>query len=463
MPAKPPGKDRFDGGIPTDNERYEVVSKARALIIWLAAYGSRIVMVLLLLTVAGAIFGSLPRTHLTVEAGTDGGLFDAMAETLREDLAPYGVKVNIINRADSKNIIEDIADSSSVVDAGFVASDIPAQLNPLVRQAGTVMYSPVYLVAAKDSDIRSVADIAGQSISLYPKDSAAWAVCEYILRSYGVDLVDEMSSYGNGLKVLENTATGVTDAGCLIDVPAGSSITYAGDSLALLAQPGLRFLEIQEAQAIEANEDFIVASKIEAGTFELFPNVTPSKTIQTNAALITFVAKENLPRELVTIIAESFRLQYGNGTAVNPAGELPSTQLSSVAAFEGAQDVIENGLPWLYRNASFPVAAFLDKFLSSYGLFLTTIFLVLAILDNIGFSKPWHLVRQSRQPRMRLIAQSVAERQRANGTLSRSDERKLAAVERWIRSQNKGIDEVEDLVNQVVSQSRSSSRKKSPK
>ena len=69
------------------------------------------------------------------EAGTDGGLFDAMAETLREDLEPYGVTVDIVNRPDSKNIIEDIANSSSVVDAGFVASDIPAQLNPLVRQA----------------------------------------------------------------------------------------------------------------------------------------------------------------------------------------------------------------------------------------------------------------------------------------------------------------------------------------
>jgi TRAP-type uncharacterized transport system substrate-binding protein len=439
------------------NGRHEVVSKSRRLISWLAAYGFVIVMAILVVTVAGAVIGSLPRTHLTIEAGTDGGLFDAMAETLREDLEPYGVKVDIVNRPDSKNIIEDIANSSSVVDAGFVASDIPAQLNPLVRQAGTVMFSPVYLVAAKDSGISSVADIAGQSISLYPKDSAAWAVCEYILRSYGVDLVDELSSYGNGLKVLENTATGVTDAGCLIDVPAGSSITYAGDSLALLAQPGLRFLEIQEAQAIEANEDFLVASKIEAGTFELFPDVIPSTTIQTNAALITFVAKENLPRELVTIIAESFRLQYGNGTAVNPAGELPSTQLSSVAAFEGAQNVIENGLPWLYRNASFPIAAFLDNFLSSYGLFLTTVFLVLAILDNIGFAKPMHLVRRSRQPRMRLMAMGVAERLRKNGSLSRSDQRKLAIVERWIKSQNQGIDEVEALVDEVTSFSASPS------
>jgi hypothetical protein len=106
-------------------------------------------MVILVVTVAGAVIGSLPRTHLTIEAGTDGGLFDAMAETLREDLEPYGVKVDIVNRPDSKNIIEDIANSSSVVDAGFVASDIPAQLNPLVRQAGTVMFSPVYLVAGK--------------------------------------------------------------------------------------------------------------------------------------------------------------------------------------------------------------------------------------------------------------------------------------------------------------------------
>jgi hypothetical protein len=413
-------------------------------------------MVLLVIGVAGAVVGSLPRNHLTVEAGTKGGLFDAMAESLKADLEPYGVTVDIVNRADSKNIVEDIVNPSSPVDGGFVASEIPQQWNPLVRQAGTVMYSPVYIVAGSNSGIDSITGIAGHSISLYPKDSAAWSVCKYVLNSYGVSVVDATTSYGNGLTVLENVATGVSDAGCLLDVPAGSTINYAGDSLKMLARPGLRFLEIQQAQALEAKEDFLVASQIEAGTFELFPNVIPADTVDTNAALVTFVAKENLPRELVTLIAQSFRGQYGNGTAVNAAGELPSTQLSSVAAFDGVQDVFQNGLPWLYRNAPFPLAAFLDKFLSTYGLFLTTLFLVLAVTDNIGLVKPWHLVRRSRQPRMRLIAQTIAERVEKTGVLTKGDRRKLEAVDRWIKSQNVGLGEVEELLRRVESRAATS-------
>lgn len=432
------------------------MSRRKWLIVWFAVYGVRVATVMLLIAVAGAVLASLPRHHLTVEAGTDGGLFDAMAETLREDLKPFGVTVDIVNRPDSKNIIGDIADSSSVVDAGFVASEIPEGYKNVVRQAGTVMYSPVYLVTGANSGINTVSDIAGHSISLYPKESAAWSVCEFILRSHGVELVEEMASYGNGLKVLENTATGVTDAGCLIDVPAGSSIKYAGDSLKMLADPRLRFIEITEAQAIEVSEDFLVASQIDKGTFEIFPNVIPSANVETNAALVTFVSKEGLPRELVTLIAQSFRLQYGNGTGANAPGDLPSTEFSSIVAFDGAQDVFENGLPWLYRNAPFAVAAFLDKFLSSYGLILTTLFLVLSVTDNIGFDKPLHFVRRSRPSRMRLIALAIAERFRINGYLSRGDDRKLASIERWIESQNEGLDEIEDLVQKVRSQPASS-------
>jgi TRAP-type uncharacterized transport system substrate-binding protein len=427
------------------------VAKSRRIVVWLAAYGVRIAMVILLVAVGGAVLGSLPTTHVTIEAGTKGGLFDAMVESLSADLKPYGVTVDIVNRADSKNIIEDIVNKKSPVDAGFVASEIPEQYNNVVRQAGTVMFSPVYLVAGANTDIHSIGDIAGHRISLYPKDSAAWSVCEYVLQRYGVTLSDDSSSYGNGLKVLDNVATGVTEAGCLLDVPAGSSIGYASDSMKKLADVRLRYLEISEAQAIEVDEDFLIASHITAGTFEVFPTVKPAHDLQTNAALVTFVAKENLPRELVTLIAQSFRNEYSHGTAVSAAGELPSAQLSTIPAFDGAADVFQNGLPWLYRNAPFPIAAFLDRFLSTYGLFLTTVFLVLAVTDNLGLVKPWHLVRRSRQPRMRLIAQNIAERLAKNGVLSRSDQRKLAAVERWIKSQNQGLEEVETLVRQVTS------------
>jgi hypothetical protein len=52
---------------------------------------------------------------------------------------------------------------------------------------------------------------------------------------------------------------------------------------------------------------------------------------------------------------------------------------------------------------------------------------------------------------MRLMAMGVAERLQNTGTLSRRDQRKLAIVERWIKSQNQGIDEVEALVEQVTS------------
>lgn len=415
---------------------------------WVFTLLPRVLTVIVGLAIVGAVSTSMPHKKITLEAGTDGGLFDVMSHQLADALAPHGIDVTIINRPDSLEIIDDVADPDSHIDAGFIASDAPKQDYSHVKQIGTVMLAPVYLITHKESDVTDIEHFKNRSISLYPRGSAAWAACDYVLESYGISLSDDLSQYGNGPTIVENVSEGVTDVGCFIDVPSGSALKYAETIVSALSNEHLRFIEIPQAMALQARKDFLRPLTVPSGAFHVFPP-RPSTDISTTGASLTFVAKETLPRELVTVISHALAEEYRGATSANFAGELPATNYMNLPVFTKAKDVYSNGLPWMYERFSFGTASFLDKFINQYGIALTLLFLFLSAADVAGLPLPYELIVGSRPRRMRLMMEAITRRAQQNGQLSRRDRRKVAMFEKWLEKESSGIEDLEDQLSEL--------------
>ncbi|MFM8970557.1 MAG: hypothetical protein ACKOI3_10150 [Actinomycetota bacterium] len=400
------------------------------------------------IAIIGSLYSSIPEKEFTLEAGKEGGLFDVMAHRVADALEPHGIDVDVVNRPDSLKIIDDIVDKTSPVDAGFVASDAPASYYDKISQVGTVMIAPVYLVTHVDSDVRDISAFANRTISLYPVGSAAWAACEYVLGSYDVDIIDANSLYGNGPTIVKNVTERVTDVGCFIDVPAGSSGEYADGIVKELANPNLRFIPIPQAQALQARRDFLRPLTIPSGAFNVFPP-RPSSDITTTGASLTFVAKNSMPRELVTMISHVLSQDYRGSTVANQAGELPAINYMNVPVFEKARDVLSGGLPWMYQRFSFGTAAFIDKFITKYGITLTLLFLILSTVGVFGLPLPYDWVVGSRPRRARMMIETINRRTQQAGRISRRDQRKMAMIERWLEKESFGIDSLEEQLRNV--------------
>lgn len=409
---------------------------------------SRAFTVLVGIAIIGSLYSSIPEKEFTLEAGKEGGLFDVMAHRVADALEPHGIDVDVVNRPDSLKIIDDIVDKTSPVDAGFVASDAPASYYDKISQVGTVMIAPVYLVTHVDSDVRDISAFANRTISLYPVGSAAWAACEYVLGSYDVDIIDANSLYGNGPTIVKNVTERVTDVGCFIDVPAGSSGEYADGIVKELANPNLRFIPIPQAQALQARRDFLRPLTIPSGAFNVFPP-RPSSDITTTGASLTFVAKNSMPRELVTMISHVLSQDYRGSTVANQAGELPAINYMNVPVFEKARDVLSGGLPWMYQRFSFGTAAFIDKFITKYGITLTLLFLILSTVGVFGLPLPYDWVVGSRPRRARMMIETINRRTQQAGRISRRDQRKMAMIERWLEKESFGIDSLEEQLRNV--------------
>ena len=420
----------------------------RERLTWIAPLISRVFTVVVGVAIIGAFYSSAPEKKITLEAGTQGGLFDVMANRLADDLEPHGIKVNIVNRPDSLKIIDDIDDKTSPVDAGFVASDAPTGYYDDVSQVGTVMIAPVYLITHFESDVRDIAGFDKRTISLYPVGSAAWAICEYVLGSYDIELVDANSRYGNGPTIVKNVVDRTTDVGCFVDVPAGATGEYADAIIDELANPDIRFIPIPQAEALQARRDFRRPLTIPSGAFNVFPP-RPSSDIDTTGSSITFVAKNSLPRELVVMIAHALSQDYRSSTVANQAGELPAIDYMGLPVFNKARDIYSGGLPWMYERFSFGTAAFVDKFINRYSITLTLLFLVLSTIGLLGLPRPYTWIVGSRPRRARIMIEAIKRRNQENGRMSRRDERNLALIERWLEKESFGLHSVAEQLRHV--------------
>jgi TRAP-type uncharacterized transport system substrate-binding protein len=416
--------------------------------LWVFTFLPRALTIIVGLAIVGAVSSSMPHTKITLEAGTDGGLFDVMTHQLADELAPHGIDVTIVNRPDSLKIVDDIADPDSPIDAGFIASDAPKEDYQLIKQVGTVMLAPVYLITRNDSNVQDISMFKDRSISLYPVGSAAWAACEYVLGSYEIPIVESQSKYGNGPTIVENVSSGITDVGCFIDVPSGTSLPYADTIMKALSNDKLRFIGIPQAQALQARKDYLRPLTVPSGAFHVYP-ARPATDISTTGASLTFVAKETLPRELVTMIAQVLAEEYRGATTANFAGQLPATNYMNLPVFEKAKDVYSSGLPWMYERFSFGTASFLDKFINQYGIALTLLFLFLSAADVAGLPLPYELIVGSRPKRMRMMIESIERSSKLTGKLSRRDQRKLVTFEKWLEKESSGIEGLEEQLQDM--------------
>jgi len=399
---------------------------------------------LLCLSVFAIIQSLMPQTKITLEAGVKGGLFDAMSRKLAEDLKVHGIDVTIVNRVDSLNLVNAIADNKSAVVGGFIGTDAPEADYEHLKQVGTVMFAPVYLIVQKDSDLEEIVNLQGRRVSLYPVGSANWYACTSIFGDYGLSFGDEKIMFGNSSSIIQDVIDGKSEAGCFVDASPGIRDDIS-NIVNDLANENLRLLSIPQSQAMQVHRKFLSPTVIPSGTFKIFPPL-PDTDIATVSSSVTFVAKKNLSRELITMISYSFTQEYGGSTFWNQNEQLPSTNFIGLDPFERANDVYADGLPWVYQRFPLHVASYLERLAHEYSVFVVFLFALLSIASTFGLPTPSEFIVNTRPWRVRMLLKSIEYETRRSGRISNRDRKRLNRLEKWL---NKESVEIEDIAQQV--------------
>ncbi len=231
----------------------------------------------------------LPR-QITIATARHGGLYHAMGEDLAKainDWSDVPVKVSVTDgSAENRELLKGEGSERpdlAIVQAAFVSAakmDVVAPLHPEM----------VYVIVRRESEVETLRDLAGKSVSLGPVGTGMRQTAVKILEHYGVE-VDE----------LENTELFFTEL--LGDnSPLEAAIATAGLSNShleeVLQSNSFRLIPITDSEAIAMKEPFLRSAVIPRGLFSEGPPV-PNESISTLATPALLVARDDAPKALV--------------------------------------------------------------------------------------------------------------------------------------------------------------------
>lgn len=353
----------------------------------LAIYG------LIVLVIVVGMISSRPPSHLVVEVGPVGGSFYQTALQYQKLLAPRGIQVEIRPKANSLEILPDLANPASGVDVGFEAQDASEYADGRVYGAGAIQMQPLFVFASADLGRRiTLTDLRGRRIVMPPAGSATSDAAVRVFQLY--DLTPENTSFtfmpiADAVKELRS---GHFDAGVFMLAPDNDLVRN------LAHWSGVRLVSISEARAIANHLPFLRPIVLPRGIYDIADGIPPSD-VSMLAGTVEVVMRPGLDPYVIYSLLEAMAAVHRGPTLISTAGTYPTITGSDLDVPPLVQEYYRSGMPWNYRALPPTLAGFIDRYLIYViGLFvLAELYLFSHYLAEVSSALvSWRMARRPR-------------------------------------------------------------------
>lgn len=267
---------------------------------------SRLVLPVVVISVVAAIALGvrLVRTqtrvyHLQLASGSPTGEYYAFSQAYAEVVTRNYPKIDIkvLETNGSQQNMAMLRDGEAQL--ALVQSDTPVE--PPVRAAALLFPEMFHLIARKDTNIISVADLQGKRVALMPEGSGSYALFWPLSHHYGLD---------NAIKAYPMTPTEAHQALLQGQVDAlFQVITLGNPAVQELLQSGeVELLSIDQVDALQLSLPYLEARVIPKGTYD-GARPLPANDLNAVAVNALLVVHESLPdnvvRALTSILYEN--------------------------------------------------------------------------------------------------------------------------------------------------------------
>ena len=147
-----------------------------------------------------------PGPKITMATGGAFGAYDELAETYKDELARFGVELELRETTEGFATLKSLVEGNGEVDAGFVKGGLVGSLqgrlasakardwhdNKLkdLRSVGRMFYEPLWVFTRGDLPIATLRDLEGRKIMVGTRQSGTRRVVTQLLKANGIDAKD---------------------------------------------------------------------------------------------------------------------------------------------------------------------------------------------------------------------------------------------------------------------------------
>lgn len=346
----------------------------RPLAPWLIA-----ILAVVAIILAAALYARPPR-ELTIGTGPEGGSYHQAGLAYQKVLAARGIKVQLRPNPNSLDIVRDVADPQSGIDAGFIAQDVSGSKDADLYEIGQIELQPLFIFASADLGRRSTLDdLRGRKIVMPPSNSATSDAALRLFKLYDITQQNSVFTFEGLADAVKDLRAGKFEAGVFM-LAAENPVVRE-----LAADSSLHLMHVTEVKAIANHLPFLRPVLLPRGIYNIADSVPPSDTPLV-AATVGIVIRKDLHPYLVYSLLEAMSKVHRAPTFLGAAGEYPTIAGSQLAVHPLAAQYYRTGMPWAYSELPpWPASAVYEYQVIVIGIFfLTGIFIAVKCLAELG-------------------------------------------------------------------------------
>jgi TRAP transporter TAXI family solute receptor len=337
----------------------------------LVTAGPFIVLTVALLAGAYYLLKPTPPKRVVLATGSEQGAYAAFGKRYQEELKRYGIEVTLRSTAGSRENLRLLQDAKENVQIAFVQGGASETQRVTkegeeeklpVMSLGSMFYEPVWIFyrgdtakkARRDGVLTDFSQLKGMRVNAGARGSGIPGIFNRMLLANGMAREDIMRSQLELTPAVVELLEGRLDAVAMVSAPESQLVQM------LLQTPGIRLLELEQAEAYSRRYRYLSPVTLPRGVVDLPRNVPP-KDLPMLATTCSLVAREDLHPALVQLFVQAAAKIHSAGGWISKTGQFPTQQNTEFPLARDAERYYRTGPPAMQRYLPFWLANLVDR------------------------------------------------------------------------------------------------------